>query len=107
MELDYQKIGKRVAERRRELGLTQAQVAERCEITEQYQSNIERAVSIPSVEVLMRLSVALDTTPDRFLVGVTRSAEGWQDAAQELRGLNRRQLELVRSFVEWVSGQEL
>ena len=75
MELDYQAIGKRISGRRRELHLTQAQVAERCDISDQYLSNIERAVSIPSTEVVMRIAAALDTTPDEFLVGTASHGE--------------------------------
>ena len=37
-----------------------------------YLTSIERGVSIPSTEVVMRLALALDTTPDEFLVGTSR-----------------------------------
>ena len=108
MQVDYGAIGSRVAKRRRGLRLTQSQVAERCEISDQYLSNIERAVSIPSTEVIMRLAIALDTTPDEFLVGAARpSGETWKGVAEGLRGLNERQLELVRRFFSWVSEQVL
>ncbi len=107
MELDYSLIGERIRKRRRELGMTQARVAELCDVSDQYLSNIERAVSIPSTEVVMRLAVALDTTPDQFLVGTARQEERWRDVAQGLRGLDRKQLELVERFVEWVGEQEM
>ena len=55
----------------------------------------------------MRLAVALDTTPDQFLVGTARQEERWRDVAQGLRGLDRKQLELVERFVEWVGEQEM
>ena len=108
LELDYRTIGSRIARRRKNLGLTQAKVAERCEISDQDLSNIERAVSIPSTEVVMRLALALNTTPDAFLVGTARREEGlWQDVAEGLRPLNTRQLRLVEQFIRWVSEQEL
>lgn len=69
MKLDYREIGARIARCRRRQKLTQAQVAELADISNQYLSSIERAVSIPSTEVIMRLAAALDTTPDEFLVG--------------------------------------
>ena len=40
MELDYKAIGKRIARRRRELGLTQAAVEERADLGEKYLSSI-------------------------------------------------------------------
>lgn len=53
MELDYREIGRRIARRRKELGLRQVEVCERADINDKYLSCIERATSIPSLEVLM------------------------------------------------------
>ncbi len=92
--LDYTKIGRRIAGRRRSLGLTQAQVSELVEISVPYISNIERGVSIPSTEVVMRLALALDTTPDEFLVGTSRwEGDEWRNVAELLRGLDKEKLE--------------
>lgn len=108
MELDYKTIGKRIAARRRELGLKQAEVSEMADISSTYMSSIERAVSIPSTEVIMRLAIALDTTPDEFLVGTARrESEDWRDVAQRLRGLSPRQLRLTEHFLDWVTQEDL
>ena len=95
MGLDYQQIGQRIAVRRRALGLRQTQVCERCDINSNYLSNIERARSIPSLEVFMRICAALDATPDEFLVGTARSEENetWRDVSELLRGLDGKRLE--------------
>ncbi len=104
MNTDYAKIGKLIKRRREKLDLTQAVLAERCEITEQYVSNIERAVSIPSTEVIMKLAAALDTTPDAFLVGSSKSpGEEWKAVADKLRPLDGRKLNLVSSFIDWLT----
>ena len=103
MELDYTLIGRRIARRRKELGLTQAKAAEFADIGDRYLSNIERAKSIPSTEVVMRLAAALDTTPDEFLVGSSRhTGERWRDVSEKLRSLDESQLELVSQFIDWV-----
>lgn len=108
MELDYSEIGKRIARRRKELGLRQVQVCERAGINDKYLSCIERATSIPSLEVIMRLALALDTTPDEFLTGSIRYGdEQWRDVAEMLRGMNSAQLELARNFLTWLSEQKL
>jgi len=108
MELDYRQIGKRIAQRRKELGLRQVEVCEKAGINDKYLSCIERATSIPSVEVLMRLAIALETTPDEFLVGTVRyQQEPWQDTAELLRGMNTAQLELANSFLNWLLQQNL
>ena len=75
MKLDYKEIGRRIAHRRKQLGLKQATVEEMADIGEKYLSCIERATSTPSTEVLMRLAIALDTTPDEFLVGTVRQQD--------------------------------
>lgn len=108
MELDYSEIGRRIARRRKELGLRQTQVCERAGINDKYLSCIERATSIPSLEVIMKLALALETTPDRFLTGTIRyDDEPWKDVAELLKDLNARQLSLAQSFLTWLRGQEL
>ncbi len=108
MDLDYKEIGKRIARRRKELGLRQAQVCERAGINDKYLSCIERATSIPSLEVLMKLAIALDTTPDEFLVGAARqSDEEWRNVAELLRPMNDRQLTLAKSFLRWLAEQKI
>ncbi len=108
MDLDYKEIGRRIARRRKELGLKQATVEERANIGYKYLSVIERGFSIPSTEVIMRLAMALDTTPDEFLVGSVRHGEeNWRDVAESLRGLDQKQLQLVESFIRWLSEQDL
>lgn len=111
MTLDYSLIGKRIRKRRMQLKLTQEKVAECVEISNQHLSNIERAISIPSTEVIMRLAIALETTPDEFLVGAVRHSgdeEHWHAVAELLRGMDEKQLDMARSFLLWLTekGQE-
>ncbi len=108
MELDYSEIGRRIARRRKELGLRQTQVCERAGINDKYLSCIERASSIPSLEVVMKLALALDTTPDEFLTGIIRyESDEWRDIAELMRGMNPSQLHLARSFLTWLSEQNI
>lgn len=107
MELDYSEIGKRIARRRKELGLRQVQVCEKAGINDKYLSCIERATSIPSLEVIMKLALALDTTPDEFLTGSVRhESEEWRDVAELLRGMDTHQLKLAKSLLMWLSEQK-
>ena len=108
MELDYSEIGRRIAKRRKELGLRQVQVCEQAGINDKYLSCIERATSIPSLEVIMKLALALDTTPDEFLTGSIRYKEDeWQDVAELMRNMSPGQLSLAKSFLTWLSDQKL
>lgn len=93
MTLDYGEIGKRIARRRKELGLKQSEVEEKADLSYKYLSNIERSVSIPSLEVIMRLAAALDTTPDEFLVGTLRDDDpDWKTVAEPLRTFDTKKL---------------
>lgn len=108
MELDYSEIGRRIARRRKELGLRQVQVCERAGINNKYLSCIERAASIPSLEVIIKIAHALDTTPDEFLIGSVRhESEEWHDVAELLRGMDFKQLRMARSLLTWLSEQKL
>ena len=108
MKLDYSEIGKRIAHRRKELGLRQVQVCERAGINDKYLSCIERSTSIPSLEVIMKLALALDTTPDEFLMGSVRyEKDEWKDVADLLKNMNSTQLSLAKSFLTWLSEQNL
>lgn len=109
MEPDYREIGNRIALRRKKLGLKQSEVEERAGIGYKYLSNIERGISIPSMEVVLRLSVALDTTPDEFLLGTSKTSkdEEWKRVADMLRKLDSKQLSLVKNFLMWISEQKI
>ena len=108
MSLDYTAIGHRIACCRKAKHLTQAELSEMVEISPTYMSSIERAVSIPSTEVIMRLAIALDTTPDEFLVGTVRyQEEAWRDVAELLRPMDRQHLALARSLLNWLAEQKL
>ena len=108
MNLDYQEIGRRIARKRKELGLKQSEVEERADIGYKYLSVIERGYSIPSTEVIMRLAAALDTTPDEFLVGaVQREGNEWKSVAALLQPMNDKKLDMARSFLRWLSQQDI
>lgn len=82
MEINYEEIGKRIARRRKELGLKQSEVEEKADLSQKYLSNIERSISIPSIEVIMRIALALDTTPDEFLVGTLQTNDAELEKCQ-------------------------
>ena len=108
MDRDYKEIGKRIARRRKMLNLTQAKAEEMSDIGYGYLTSIERGVSIPSTEVVMRLALALDTTPDEFLVGTSRhTSEEWKNIAELLRPMDEKKLAFAKNFLTWLTEQTL
>lgn len=73
MNIDYREVGRRMSKRRKELGLKQYEVCEMIDVNYKYISNLETGRSAPSLDVIMRLCEALQTTPDYFLVGSDKS----------------------------------
>ncbi len=109
MKIDYQELGRRIAQRRQALGLRQVQVCERCEINNNYLSNIEHAKSIPSLEVFLRICEALDATPDMLLLGIrTEKANGSFDQLMErAKGLDNHQIRLLLSIIDWMNEKDV
>lgn len=60
-----------VRHRRMELGLTQAQLAEKLRVDQGYVSDIERGRRRPNLNRLAPLAEALDTTPSALLSSVS------------------------------------
>jgi len=61
---DHNAIGNAIAIRRRELGLTQEQLAFRVDLSRQSISNIEQGKQVPSGRALIRILTLLDTPAD-------------------------------------------
>lgn len=71
LNVKYDKIGIRLANRRRELKYTQPQLGEMIGVTKNHISNFENGGSV-SLEVLLDLCDALEITPDYLLFGTIR-----------------------------------
>ncbi len=58
----YIKLGKNIKKRRKEIGLTQQELAERLELSLNFIGKIEVAFSKPSLETLLKIADCLDIT---------------------------------------------
>lgn len=67
--MDCQKIGLFIAKRRKELGMTQQQLADKLYITDRAVSKWERGAGLPDISLLMGLSDALDISVNELLAG--------------------------------------
>lgn len=110
MYVDYKEVGKRIAKRRKELGLKQYQVNETADLSDKYLSNIETARSIPSIDVLMRICSALRSTPNDFLIGAvdTKAAEDKPAAlSDKIKKLDDSKIEFLSNFIDWLYSQKI
>ncbi len=108
MYMDYTEIGRRIAQKRRKLLLTQAEVEAKAELSPRYLSNIERGRSIPSIDVLMQIADVLHMTPDEVLLGADGMQKGELSGqlAANLKRLDKKQQEQALSFIAWLGTQE-
>lgn len=99
--MDLVKIGKYIAGKRKGLGLTQRQLAEKLSMSDKSVSKWERGVCLPDVSVYADLCAALGISLNEFLAGEDIEAERLvQKAEENLIGVaadgKRRQRRLMR-----------
>lgn len=69
VKLYLKETGQRIMDRRKKLGLTQEQLAEKCELTTQAVSYFESGKRAMRPENLMKLAVGLGVSTDYLLTG--------------------------------------
>lgn len=91
-------MGKRMAERRKQLGLTQEKVAEGVGIAYQQYNKVEKGKSCLGSDTLLRVSKVLNISTDYLLTG-TGDNTRYQDAIAILSQMSDRQLELAQQVL--------
>jgi len=94
--MDYRRLGERIREERRKLGLTQAQLAEAVDISDTYMGAIERGERSLTLDTLVRLVNRLGVTVDYLLAdSVTDSDANIMDQFKQIidcQPMDRKQL---------------
>ena len=80
------KIGRKIKDRRHQLGLTQKELADRCELTKGYISQLENDLTSPSIATLNDIVSALGITLQEFFQRMTGEAKVWGVPASALLG---------------------
>ena len=105
--MDQMKIGKFIAACRKEAGLTQAQLAEKLNITDRAVSKWERGLSLPDSSLMLALCEILDITVNDLLSGERVIMDAYN------KEMEKNLLEMVREkeendryllALEWVVG---
>ncbi len=75
--MDQEKIGEFISEKRKEKGLTQAELAEKLGITDRAVSKWERGKSLPDASIMLELCFILGITVNDLLSGEVVSMENY------------------------------
>ncbi|MDE7298707.1 MAG: helix-turn-helix domain-containing protein [Lachnospiraceae bacterium] len=104
MELDYAAMGKRIKRFRREQRLSQENLAELIDVSTPHMSNIENGKTKFSLQVLIDLANALNTTPDMLLLDQMKSQDKTrcmviEEIDRELADCTMAQMTLIEESV--------
>ena len=100
------RIGKRIKQRREQIGLTQEQFAEKLGVAPNYISTIERGASFPRCEKLIAIINGLETSADAIFCDVIDHTTEYRASvlSRKLQTLppadQRRILEIVEFMVQ-------
>jgi Helix-turn-helix. len=102
IQIDYYNIGKKIRILRQEKSLTQLQLAELADMSTNYLSHIENGLSKLSLQSLIQLINALDTTPNRILYNVTlnKKSNTIEEIQMSIQNLDLIQLELLLMYID-------
>lgn len=98
-EFKLAEIGNRIAERRKQLGLTQEALAEKGDMTPQFVSYAEAGKRAMRPENLLKISSALEVSADYLLTGAIVDKD-LLVLADKLRSLTPSQLRIVESIID-------
>ena len=68
MAIDYEALGKRISNARKQIGITQEALGEQLNMTRKHISVIETALNRPSLDTLVAIANALNVSADDLLV---------------------------------------
>lgn len=95
-------IGRRITDRRHQLGLTQEQAAERTGLSSQYFGCIESGIKAPRAQTLIKLSSGLGMSADYILTGQATDIDRMQ-LVDLLKPLDAKRLfyleEIIKQYV--------
>lgn len=100
--MDLKKIGKYIAEKRKVLGLTQAQVAEKLGMSDKSVSKWERGICLPDVSVYMELCKILGISLNEFIAGEDLEQENVVKASEENLIQVTKDGKYLRKKLKWI-----
>lgn len=102
MKLDYTKIGQRIRTIRKKKGLSQKELAEKCNLSANHISHIERANTMVSLPSLVQIVNALEITTDDVLCdSIPKSVLPYSNEITELeRNCNEKEIRIFSAVLK-------
>lgn len=100
--MDYQAMGARIRQLRKQNGLTQAQLAQKVGISTSFMGHIERGTRIASLETLLGLSDTLEVSLDMLVTGIHTGPATSGKTTTKMRMLNDVMRVLNEHSDEWL-----
>lgn len=103
-KIDYKAMGKRIREKRLQLGLTQENLAEKIEMSTSYIGEIERGTSIGSLAAVVSIARVLGLNLDSLINGINGENAN-QELSEILDSLPEEKKDLYIQICEGVAGK--
>lgn len=99
MKKQFTDMGTRIKSRRKELKMTQGQLAEHVGISNNHMSSIENAKETPSLDTFARICESLNVRPDYLLLGSVSSDGVPQSIVENLQLCNEHDLKVANHLI--------
>ena len=93
-------IGMRISSRRKQLGLTQEQIADKMDVSIQMISNLERGNKAIKIDNLIKISELLSVSTDYILTGKTTSEDS-SELLCRIINLSEEDFELISMVIDF------
>lgn len=93
-------IGERICTRRKQLGFTQEQIADKMDVSVQMISNLERGNKAIKIDNLIKISDILGVSTDYILTGKNTN-EDISEVAKRISGLPKEDFDMINMLVEY------
>lgn len=106
MKINRRKIGERIGNQRRKLGLTQQDIYDKMEISQNHYSRIENGHVGISIEKLIQLSNILNISIDYILTGKTPGNKK-SDFEEKYNDLSNKQKQFINQQIDCLKKYDL
>ena len=100
-------MGKRIAARRKALGMTQLELAEKVDTSNNHLSSIENGTAKPSIDLFIKLFEALETTPNHLMLGCKFSKSIPERTIEIIHNLNEENAKIVLNHANLLYLQQI